>query len=145
MGSAGSFLGYIVSAHLADMVGRRRTLILFAAGSFITIGIYMIAPLSNTTSLLMGFLVGFFPSGSFSPMGSFFTELFPTALRGSGQGFAYNSGRGIGALFPALVGHFSAHVSLGFAIALFAAGAYLLMAAGTLLLPETKGTELRIQ
>ena len=139
---AGSFLGYMVSAHLTDILGRKKTLVLFAAGSFLTIAIYMAAPLSGLVTLLLGFLVGFFPSGSFSPMGSFFTELFPTALRGSGQGFAYNAGRGAGALFPALVGYVSARISLGHAIALFAAGAYLVMVLSTLLLPETKGTDL---
>lgn len=139
---AGSFFGYMVSAHLADMLGRRRTLILFAAGSFLVIAIYMVVPLGSVVTLLLGFFVGFFPSGSFSPMGSFFTELFPTALRGSGQGFAYNSGRGVGALFPVLVGYCSEHMSLGFAIAVFAASAYLLMALAVLLLPETRGVAL---
>jgi len=46
-----------------------------------------------------GFPLGFFVSGTFSPIGSFFTELFPSRLRGSGQGFSYNFGRGVGALF----------------------------------------------
>jgi hypothetical protein len=31
-------------------------------------------------------------------MGPFLTELFPTRMRGSGQGFSYNFGRGIAAL-----------------------------------------------
>ena len=75
-------------------------------------------------------------------MGAFFTELFPTHLRGSGQGFSYNLGRGVGALFPALVGYFSIHMRLGLAIALFAVTAYLLMILGVLLLPETRGLEL---
>ena len=75
-------------------------------------------------------------------MGSFFTELFSTSLRGSGQGFTYNLGRGIGALFPALVGYFSARMPLGQAIAMFAVTAYLLMVFGVLLLPETQGLEL---
>ena len=57
-------------------------------------------------------------------MGAFFTELFPTSLRGSGQGFAYNLGRGVGALFPVLVGFFSAHMLLGKAIAVCAVAAY---------------------
>jgi hypothetical protein len=38
---------------------------------------------------------------AFSPVGAFFTELFPSRLCDSGQGFSYNFGRGIGALFPA--------------------------------------------
>lgn len=139
----GSFFGYTISAHLADMLGRKRTLLVFAIGSFLTIAIYMVAPLNAISTLLMGFFVGFFPSGSFSPMGSFFTELFPTALRGSGQGFAYNAGRGVGALFPTLVGAMSTHIHLGLAITIFAGAAYLLMALSVLLLPETQGTQLQ--
>jgi MFS family permease len=99
-------------------------------------------PISDTVTLVLGFPLGFFSSGSFSPIGAFFTELFPTSLRGSGQGFSYNLGRGVGALFPALVGYFSARMSLGHAIAVFAAAAYLVMILGVLLLPETRGTKL---
>jgi MFS family permease len=139
---AGSFAGYLTSAHLADWMGRKWSLVLFAVGSFTAIAIYTIVPLSNRATLLLGFPLGFFPSGSFSPMGSFFTELFPTSLRGSGQGFTYNLGRGIGALFPALVGYFSARMPLGQAIAMFAVSAYLLMVFSVLLLPETQGREL---
>lgn len=139
---AGSFFGYMTAAHLSDAIGRKWTLVIFAALSFVTILLYMVLPIGDTATLLLGFPLGFFPSGSFSPMGSFFTELFPTALRGSGQGFAYNLGRGVGALFPTLVGAFSAHMKLGSAIAVFAATAYLVMVLGVLLLPETHGREL---
>ena len=139
---AGSFAGYLTSAHLTDWIGRKWSLVLFAVGSFTAIAIYTVVPLSNTATLLLGFPLGFFPSGSFSPMGSFFTELFPTSLRGSGQGFTYNLGRGVGALFPALVGYFSARMPLGQAIAMFAVSAYLLMVLSVLLLPETQGQEL---
>ena len=75
-------------------------------------------------------------------MGSFFTELFPTALRGSGQGFSYNFGRAIGALFPTLVGYFSARMKLGSAIALFSGAAYAIMVLSVLLLPETRARSL---
>jgi sugar phosphate permease len=101
-----------------------------------------VLPIGNRTTLLLGFPLGFFPSGSFSPMGAFFAELFPTSMRGSGQGFSYNLGRGAGALFPTLVGMFSAHIALGRAIGLFAASAYLVMIGGVLLLPETRYAEL---
>ncbi len=139
---AGSFAGYLTSAHLSDRLGRRQTLVLFAACSAVTVSLYAFLPIGDTLTLLLGFPLGFFPSGSFSPMGAFFTELFPTALRGSGQGFSYNLGRGIGALFPTLVGYFSARVTLGVAIAVFAGSAYMLMTLAVLLLPETRGTEL---
>jgi len=139
---AGSFAGYLTAAHLADRIGRKGTLTLFAVLSFTTVLLYTVLPISNHVMLFLGFPLGFFPSGAFSPMGAFFTELFPTSLRGSGQGFAYNLGRGVGALFPALVGYFSAHMQLGRAIAVFAVSAYLLMGLSVLLLPETRGMDL---
>jgi hypothetical protein len=72
-------------------------------------------------------------------MGAYFSELFPTQMRASGAGFAYNLGRGVGAVFPTMVGYVSGHTSLGLAISLFGSGAYLLMILGVVFLPETKG------
>ena len=139
---AGSFVGYLVAADLTDRLGRRTTLALFAFCSFLTVWAYTLLPISASVMLLLGCPLGFFASGTFSPMGSFFAELFPTHLRGSGQGFSYNFGRGVGALFPALVGYLGNRIPLGHAIAVFALGAYLLMILGTFLLPETRGREL---
>jgi MFS family permease len=140
----GSFVGYMISAYLADRLGRKRTLILYAVCSFLTVSAYTFLPISNGVMLVLGFPLGFFASGVFSPIGAFFTELFPSRLRGSGQGFSYNFGRGIGALFPALVGYLSAQITLGYAIAAFAVAAYLVMILAVLLLPETKGKELQV-
>ena len=139
----GSFTGYLVSAWLADSLGRKRTLVLFAVCSLLAVIAYTYLPISNSGMLILGFPLGFFASGVFSPIGAFFTELFPTRVRGSGQGFSYNVGRGIGALFPTLVGILSARMELGHAISVFAAGAYITMVIATLLLPETRGRELR--
>ncbi len=140
---AGSFVGYMVSAWLADRLGRKRTLVLYAIGSFLTAVAYSYFLIGNSAMLVLGFPLGFFASGSFSPIGAFFTELFPTRLRGSGQGFSYNVGRGIGALFPTLVGYLSARMGLGHAISTFAGVAYLTMVCAVLLLPETRGRELK--
>ena len=70
--------------------------------------LYTQLPLTNEILWVLGFPLGFFASGYFSGIGAFLTELYPTRLRGSGQGFCYNFGRGIGALFPFLVGALSA-------------------------------------
>jgi len=131
--------GYLISAHLADWLGRKATLILFAVGSFATVVGYAYSPIGNHAVLALGFPLGFFASGVFSPIGAFFTELFPNRLRGSGQGFAYSFGRAIGAIFPTLVGYLSATMSLSHAIAVFAASAYALMIFSVALLPETQG------
>jgi MFS family permease len=139
---AGSLAGYLISAHLADWLGRKATLILFAVGSFATVVGYAHSPIGNQAMLALGFPLGFFASGVFSPIGAFFTELFPNRLRGSGQGFAYSFGRAIGAIFPTLVGYLSATMSLSHSIAVFAASAYALMLLAIVLLPETRGRDL---
>jgi MFS family permease len=139
---AGAFAGYLVGAYLTDRLGRRLTLILFAACSLLTVAAYTYLPIGNQVMRVLGFPLGFFASGSFSPMGAFLTELFPTRLRGSGQGFSYNLGRGIGAAFPPLVGYLSARIGLGRAMALFALSAYFVMIIAVSLLPETRGKEL---
>jgi hypothetical protein len=75
-------------------------------------------------------------------MGPFMTELYPTEVRGAGQGFCYNSGRAVGALFPALVGFLSGKLGLGGAILLFALLGYGVMLLALAMLPETKGRSL---
>src|SRR5690606_32125354 len=77
---SGSFAGYLTAAYLADRLGRRRTLVLFAALSFATVCLYMSLPFSDRQIMLMGFPLGFFASGVFSPVGAFFSELFPTRM-----------------------------------------------------------------
>ncbi|MBX5464731.1 MAG: MFS transporter [Clostridia bacterium] len=138
----GSFTGYLVAAHLADRIGRRRKILLFAVLSAATVAVYAYLPISDRLMLYLGFPLGFFASGIFSGLGPYLTELYPTRVRGAGQGFAYNFGRGVGALFPGLVGFLSANLSLGTAIALFAVVAYALVVLMLALLPETAGKEL---
>jgi sugar phosphate permease len=78
----------------------------------------------------------------FSPMGSYMTELFPTSVRGVAQGFCYNAGRGIGAIFPALVGFLAARFGPGNAIVVFSGCGFGLMIVALFLLPETRGRSL---
>lgn len=139
----GSFVGYLVSAYLSDSLGRKRTLILFALCSLLSVLAYSFLSDTDRITLALGFVLGFFASGVFSPIGAFLAELFPTSIRGSGQGFCYNVGRALGALFPTLVGILSARISLGIAITGFAGIAYLIMIMAVLLLPETRRKELR--
>lgn len=135
----GSFIGYLTSAHLTDWLGRRVTLIVFASLSAAVVYFYTSIEFQSGWTMLMGFPLGFFSSGNFSPLGSFFAELFPNDVRGSGQGFSYNFGRAAGAMFPFLVGYLSSRIGLSQAIAIFAVAAYLVMIVSTTLLPETRG------
>jgi MFS family permease len=135
----GSFAGYLVGAWLADRIGRRNLFLTFSVGAIAIVLIYTQVPLSNEILWLLGFPLGFFASGYFSGMGAFLTELYPTRLRGSGQGFCYNFGRGIGALFPFLVGYLSTMTTLANAIAIFAVIAYAVFFMAAYALPETRG------
>jgi MFS family permease len=129
----------LTGGYLADRIGRRLTFLVFAVGAGTVAATYTMVPFGNTTMLLLGFPLGFFAAGVFSGMGAFYTEHFPTRVRGVGQGFAYNIGRATGAFFPYMVGWLSGTLPLGQAIGLFAALAYTTMAVAAFLLPETKG------
>jgi MFS family permease len=139
---AGAFCGYLAGGYLADRIGRRLTFLTFAIGAGVIAVVYTAVPFGDAAMLVLGFPLGFFASGVFSAMGPFFTEHFPTRVRGVGQGFAYNIGRATGALFPTLVGVLSARMSLGHAIGLFAGLAYATMALAAFLLEETRGKAL---
>ncbi len=138
----GSFVGFLFGAWMADRYGRRKLFITFSIGAICLVLAYTQWEITNEMMLWLGFPLGFFASGYFSGLGAFLTELFPTRLRGSGQGFCYNFGRGMCALFPALVGYFSSQYGLAAAIAVFAVIAYGVFLAAALLLPETRGREL---
>jgi hypothetical protein len=88
---------------------------------------------------LIGFPLGFFVLGIFSGMGACLAELFPGAVRGSGQGFTYSVGRGIGGFCPSLIGLLSTRVGLGDAIAGFTVAAYAVVILSAWAIPETRG------
>lgn len=138
----GAFCGYLVGAWLSDKIGRRWAIVLTAVGAIIVVLPFTLMDLPTVIFTILSFPLGFFASAYFSGIGAFFAEQFPTGVRGSGQGFSYNVGRGVGALFPFLVGYLGTLISLGAAIAIFASSAYLIMAIAALLLPETRGSDL---
>jgi len=138
---AGSFLGYLTAGMVHDRLGRKRTFTLFASLAGAALVLYFLVPEgSNTTLLFVGFPLGFFASGCFSGFGSYLSELFPTRARGTGGGFCYNVGRGLGALFPGIIGFLAAAIGLGGAVA-FGVFGYVLAICALAALPETHGRE----
>lgn len=138
----GSFLGYVISAHLSDWLGRRRTFTICAVCASLTISVYTLVPISQFATLLLGFPLGFFQSGIVAGMGATFAELFPTYVRATGQGFSYNFGRGVGSLMPTMVGILGATVPLNEAIGICALFSYSLVLIAVVLLPETRARAL---
>ncbi|MFI9816465.1 MFS transporter [Saccharothrix variisporea] len=139
---SGAFIGYVTGGYVTDWLGRKKTFALFAFLSAVLIVLYTQIPEgANTVILFLGFPLGFCMSAIFSGFGSFLAELYPTALRGTGQGFTYNFGRAVGALFPALVGFMASTMGVGGAM-VFGAIAYGVAVLALLGLPETRGREL---
>jgi len=140
--TGGSFFGFLASAYLSDLLGRRRTFQLFLVCSWLVTIAYMFLPLSGWWLILMGVPFGFFTIGNYAALGPFFTELFPTAVRGSGQSFAYNFGKAAGAVAVACIGILAQRITLAEAIGSVALLGYSVAVVATLMLPETKGISL---
>jgi MFS family permease len=145
MNSVGGFIGCLVNAYLSDKFGRRAVFRLFGIGFLIMATIYLFGPWGRDLRFLIpiGLVYGGFQFGMYASFGPYFTELFPTELRGSGQSFAYNSGRAAGALYILGVPLFAKDIALSAAMATFAIGAILIAIVTTFLLPETAGRALR--
>lgn len=139
---SGAFLGYLTGGHLTDRLGRRRNIWLFAVLSAVCVLAYANIPSgADTLLLILGFPLGFCMSAIFSGFGSYLSELYPTAVRGTGQGFTYNTGRAVGAVFPTTVGFLADSWGVGGAL-VFGAIGYGIAALALLGLPETRGKEL---
>ncbi|WP_326957441.1 MFS transporter [Amycolatopsis sp. NBC_01286] len=134
----GAFVGYVCGGYLTDLMGRKKTFLTFAILSAGLIVAYTQIPKgANGLVLVLGFPLGFSMSAIFSGFGAYLAELYPTTVRGTGQGFTYNFGRAVGAIFPTVVGFLGA----GGAI-VFGAIGYAIAALALLGLPETRGIEL---
>ncbi|WP_405765858.1 MFS transporter [Streptomyces sp. NBC_01538] len=140
---SGAFIGYLTGGYLTDRIGRKRNIWLFAVLSALCVLAYANIPDgSNTLLLALGFPLGFCMSAIFSGFGSYLSELYPTAVRGTGQGFTYNTGRAVGAVFPTTVGFLADSWGVGGAL-VFGAIGYGIAALALLGLPETRGKELQ--
>jgi MFS family permease len=140
--TTGAFCGYLCSAYLTDAIGRRRNFMIYACGCWVIDFAYMLLPVNNLAILLLGFPFGFFSQGIYASLGPYFTELFPTRIRATGQSFSYNFGRSIGAFFVTIVAFLAQSMPLGQAIGIMSLGGYALAILATLLLPETQGISL---
>ena len=141
---AGAFLGYLIFGFNADRIGRRPIFVIYTLAAAALVPIYGQMARNQTALLALGPAVGFFGTGFFGLFGALLAELYPTAIRGVGQGFTYNAGRALSALSPYLVGALADRGGLGSALAVtsafFTLGAILVW-----FLPETRGRDLTAQ
>jgi len=142
----GAFAGYNCFGLLADRLGRRMAFAIYVVCAAVMTLAYGSAPRwagesAPTVLLVAGPLLGFFGTGFFALFGTMLAELYPTRVRGAGQGFVYNFGRGLSALAPLTVGVVADRSGLDLALVLNA-GYFLLGAGLVFLLPETKDRRL---
>jgi MFS family permease len=123
---AGAFLGYILFGYLADRFNRKYTYMGFLIIAALLVPLFAFVRDAHAL-LFIGPLVGFFGTGYFSGFSLITSEQFPTAVRGSAMGFAYNSGRVVSAGAPYLIGLVSENAGLSYALCLTSA-AFLLAA-----------------
>lgn len=133
---SGAFVGYFLFAWIADHIGRRNALILAFLADTIIVPLYVFVPDAELLFWL-GPLMGLSFGGVFGLFGAYFAELFPQEICAMGSGFAFNIGRGIGAVvMPVTVGVLAKTHGLGFGIgvcsALFFLGAVIVC-----FMPET--------
>jgi hypothetical protein len=88
-----------------------------AVASIVMVLAYLYVPVGNTGLSLLGIPLNTAILMKFAPMGPFMTELYPTDIRGTGQGFCYIAGRAIGSVFMTAIGFATAIMPLATAIA----------------------------
>ncbi|MFC0580821.1 MFS transporter [Micrococcoides hystricis] len=135
----GSFIGYVSSGFFLDWWGRRRTFLFFFIGSAASVSLFVLTPVAqNALDVLIILVLGFFASGQAGGTGAYLSELFPTAIRGTGQAFSYNFGRALAAFGPLTVGLMAESIGLGSAIMTIAIIGAVIGITALVFLPETK-------
>jgi MFS family permease len=139
----GAYLGYLTFGFIADRLGRRRTFVLFMVCAAAIVPVYGQMARSPMVLLVLSPLLGYFGHGYFSLFGSLVAELFPTAVRATGQGTSYNVGRMAGAIAPFTIGAAAALPGIGLGLALAITSAFFLAAALLVFtLPDRSGEAL---
>ena len=138
----GSLVGPLCFGWLSDRIGRRPAFMAFLFLQACNVAVYLLAPIGAGTTIALSFFLGAFQGGLASGMLPTFAELFPTAIRASGQGFCLGGGRGFGSVVPATVGVLAATLPLGTAMGACALCAYGVAFLAAAVLPETGGADL---
>ena len=147
---AGGLLGYLSFGVVADRKGRRVAYtiysLIWAVGLFSVTWFWSAAVAFPGLTLLFMFLVGL-GTGNFSGYGPIFSELFPTRIRNTAMGTAFNLARGVQFFTPLIItavasgAWFGKAGGLGLGISI---GAFFALFTGLWVwtLPETRGTRI---
>jgi MFS family permease len=156
--NAGAFFGIYLFAAFSERFTRREAFFLWFPLAWATVMLFFWSIVGSharafTIACVMAPVMGFGTLGPFSGYTVYFPELFPTRLRATGCGLAYNAARILAAGGPFALGTLSAHFAVyaadGSVLRSGYGGAasvvtciYVLGVVGTLIAPETRGLPL---
>jgi MFS family permease len=140
----GGFLGYLSFGVVADWKGRRVAYSVFSAvwavGLLAVTWFWSSLAVWPWLTLAFMFLVGF-GTGNFSGYGPIFSEIFPTKVRNTAMGTAFNLARGVQFFTPLVITQVAGRYGLGGGISL---AAFFAVFTGLWVwtMPETRGTRI---
>ncbi len=142
----GTLAGVFLVPWLCTVFGRKPTIFAFFLAAPLALLIGLTNPTYDKIVLVMP-MVNFFAIGVSASFVLYFPELFPTRMRATGAGLAYNTGRifaiPIPILAAALIQHFGGAAHGGVATAMvLSGGLYVVGLVAVLFAPETKGLAL---
>lgn len=141
---AGGLLGYLSFGLVADWRGRRVAYtgfsLVWAVGLLAITWFWSSIAAWPALTLVFMFVVGF-GTGNFSGYGPIFSEIFPTKVRNTAMGTAFNLARGVQFFTPLIITQVAARYGLGGGISLAALFA-IFTGAWVWMLPETRGTKI---
>jgi hypothetical protein len=152
--ASGAILGTIAAALIGGWIGRRITYALLCLGSFAAlVYMYQANDAYGMKLLISVFVSGGITAAFYGWFPLYLPELFPTSIRATSQGFAYNFGRVLSAVGSLQTATLTAYFAAGVAkdrievdafpnAGATLAGIYLVGALIIWLAPETKGKEL---
>jgi MFS family permease len=152
--AAGAIVGTILAALAAGRFGRRITYFALCVASFVSlVYLYQANEVYGAKFLLSVFVAGGVTAAFYGWFPLYFPELFPTSIRATSQGFAYNFGRVLSAIGTLQTATLSAYFAQGVAAdrvefeafpkaGATLAGIYLIGLVLIWLGPETKGMPL---
>lgn len=144
MFNGASIAGYIALGVLADLIGRKPTMLLYYLGSLIIVPVFFLGIDSPALSIVAAAGAGFFILGQFAWMPIYMPELFPTFGRATATSAIFNAARLAGAAVTLLTGFLITTLGgIGTAatvvgVTVYTIGLAVVWAAG----PETRGTAL---
>ena len=141
---AGSVTGYLTFGWVSDRIGRRPAFAAYCVVTALGLTLLLSDAVASSSALgLASMLVAGVGTGTWSCYGPYFSELFPTRVRGAAMSVIMNVTRGVQFATPFVIAAVAGRWGLAGGIAL-AAGFAVLAGAWVWTLPETVGTRIEV-